>query len=93
MLLCRYVNGALALGSSYRGTHGSMAMVVLVTPEVPLHFVQQLATMWQVLTVDPLACNHKFGSKVSAAVRRETDSGDFLVTRIIYYYMHVFLTM
>lgn len=68
---CRYVNGALALGSSYLSTKGNMALIALVTSEVPAAQVQLLASMWEVVEVDPVTCNHKLGLKVSAAVRSE----------------------
>jgi hypothetical protein len=64
----RYVNGAMALGSSYLNSGGKMALVVLVTSEVSSAHVKLLATMWQVTVVDPVVCNHKLGPGVSATV-------------------------
>jgi len=48
-----------------------MALIALVTSEVPAAQVQLLASMWEVVEVDPVTCNHKLGLKVSAAVRSE----------------------
>jgi hypothetical protein len=64
----RYANGAMALGSSYLSSNGNMSLVVMVTAEVPADQLKLLSKMWQVIRVDPVACNHKLGSKVSAAV-------------------------
>ncbi len=53
-----YHLGALALGQSLIDIGNNWRRVALVTPEVPSDARKQLSTLWDVLEVPPVLCNH-----------------------------------
>ena len=54
-----YVSGALALGQSLIDVDSELRRVVMVTPDVNKAMRDSMKNIWEVVEVQPIACNHK----------------------------------
>lgn len=54
-----YVAGAIALGQSLIDVGSKLKRVVMVTPDVEHSARSSLSHIWDVVEVEPIACNHK----------------------------------
>jgi hypothetical protein len=61
-----YVSGAAALGASLVATGSQLPRVAMVTSEVSEPMREVLRTLWEVVEVEPIPCNHKMNASITA---------------------------
>ena len=54
-----YTSGAMALGQSLIDVGSKLRRVVMVTPDVDQNSRNLMSDSWEVIEVEPIACNHK----------------------------------
>jgi alpha-N-acetylglucosamine transferase len=54
-----YASGAIALGQSLVDIGSKLRRVVMVTPDVEKKTRDTMKTLWEVIEVQPIACNHQ----------------------------------
>jgi hypothetical protein len=60
-----YSAGALALGQSLIDISSRLSRVCLVTPTVEEVYRKQLSSVWKVVQVEPIFCNHKVDPSIT----------------------------
>jgi hypothetical protein len=60
-----YVSGAIALGQSIKNIGSKLHRVVMVTPEVEESSRKHLSTLYEVIEVQHIYCNHKLDASIT----------------------------
>lgn len=60
-----YVSGAMALGASLETVGSQLHKVAMVTSEVSAPMREMLSTLWEVVPVEAIPCNHKMNESIT----------------------------